>query len=123
MARRPLLITYLAVFIAIICEAEAAHDGSQKRQVVLQSACRQLQSYTAQAEQLAVLQERNRLAHELHDSVTQSLYSLTLFTEAARHMAEDLGEETIEQYIGQIGDIGQQALKEMRFLSLRTAAT
>jgi signal transduction histidine kinase len=64
----------------------------------------------------AITTERNRLARELHDSVTQSLYSLTLFSEAARHMAEDIGEESIEQYIGQIGVIGQQALKEMRLL-------
>jgi signal transduction histidine kinase/ligand-binding sensor domain-containing protein len=64
----------------------------------------------------AVAEERSRLARELHDSVTQSLYSLTLFTEAARHMVEDIGEENIEQYIGQIGVIGQQALKEMRLL-------
>jgi len=64
----------------------------------------------------AVTAERSRLARELHDSVTQSLYSLTLFSEAARHMAEEAGEEGIEQYIGQIGVIGQQALKEMRLL-------
>jgi len=69
-----------------------------------------------QAQQVAVVEERSRLARELHDSVTQSLYSLTLFSEAARHMAEEIGEETIEQYIGQIGVIGQQALKEMRLL-------
>jgi len=64
----------------------------------------------------AVSAERSRLARELHDSVTQSLYSLTLFTEAARHMAEEDGNESIEQYIGQIGVIGLQALKEMRLL-------
>jgi signal transduction histidine kinase/ligand-binding sensor domain-containing protein len=64
----------------------------------------------------AIAAERSRLARELHDSVTQSLYSLTLFTEAARHMAEEDGNETIEQYIGQIGAIGLQALKEMRLL-------
>jgi signal transduction histidine kinase len=34
------------------------------------------------AEQLAVMRERERLARELHDSVTQSLYSLTLLAEA-----------------------------------------
>ena len=33
-------------------------------------------------------------ARELHDSVTQSLSSLTLFTEAARHMAEEEGNES-----------------------------
>jgi len=64
----------------------------------------------------AVAEERSRLARELHDSVTQSLYSLTLFSEAARHMAEVEGNESIEQYIGQIGTIGLQALKEMRLL-------
>ena len=36
-----------------------------------------------QAEELAVLGERQRLARELHDSVTQSLYSVTLYTNAA----------------------------------------
>jgi signal transduction histidine kinase/ligand-binding sensor domain-containing protein len=64
----------------------------------------------------AVAAERSRLARELHDSVTQSLYSLTLFTEAARHMAEEAGNDNIEQYVGQIGTIGLQALKEMRLL-------
>jgi signal transduction histidine kinase len=118
----PLIFVYaviyflLAAFIAIIREAESAREKSQKQQTELQSAYQQLQFYTTQAEELAVLQERNRLARELHDSVTQSLYSLTLFTEAARHMAEELGEESIEQYIGQIGVMGQQALKEMRLL-------
>jgi signal transduction histidine kinase/ligand-binding sensor domain-containing protein len=64
----------------------------------------------------AVLEERNRLARELHDSVTQSLYSLTLFTEAARHLSEAIGDEKLEGYLGQIGNLGLGALKEMRLL-------
>jgi len=66
--------------------------------------------------QRAVMEERNRLARELHDSVTQSLYSLTLFTEAARHLAEEAGTDKLEGYLGQIGSLGTQALKEMRLL-------
>jgi len=106
----------LAALIAIIRDAEVAHEESVKQQGELQAAHQQLQIYTARAEELAVLQERNRLARELHDSVTQSLYSLTLFTEATRHMAEESGDENIEQYVRQIGVIGLQALKEMRLL-------
>ena len=64
----------------------------------------------------AINEERNRLAREMHDSVTQSLYSLTLFTEAARHLSEAAGDEKLEGYLGQIGSLGLQALKEMRLL-------
>ncbi|HSG18594.1 MAG TPA: two-component regulator propeller domain-containing protein [Anaerolineae bacterium] len=64
----------------------------------------------------AVAAERNRLARDLHDSVTQSLYSLTLFAEATRHAAEAQGDREVERQSSQIGRIAQQALKEMRLL-------
>jgi signal transduction histidine kinase len=41
-----------------------------------------------QAQKAAATEERHRLARELHDSVTQSLYSLTFFAEASRRLAE-----------------------------------
>src|SRR6185503_14530548 len=42
-----------------------------------------------EARDKAALEERNRLARELHDSVTQALYGVTLNAEAAkRHLAE-----------------------------------
>ena len=40
-----------------------------------------------QAQELAVVAERQRLARELHDAVTQSLYSQTLFTRSAINAA------------------------------------
>jgi len=68
------------------------------------------------AERLLVVQERNRLARELHDSVTQSLYSVTLFAEAGRRTALAADNEETAEYFTQIGKTGQQALKEMRLL-------
>lgn len=69
-----------------------------------------------QAERLLVVQERNRLARELHDSVTQSLYSVALFAEAGRRTALAANNEETADYFAQIGKSGQQALKEMRLL-------
>jgi nitrate/nitrite-specific signal transduction histidine kinase len=65
---------------------------------------------------LAVLEERNRLAHELHDSVTQSLYSLVLFAGAGQEVVKSGGLEPVKQLFGRIEDTAQQALKEMRLL-------
>jgi signal transduction histidine kinase len=69
-----------------------------------------------QAEQLAVMKERERLARELHDSATQSLYSLTLMAEAGQRLARAGEVERAEGYLARLGEIGQQALKEMRLL-------
>jgi PAS domain S-box-containing protein len=69
-----------------------------------------------QAQALATLQERQRLARELHDSVTQSLYSLTLLAEAGRRLAEAGNWGRVQTYLGRLGQTAQQSLKEMRLL-------
>ncbi|UCF59668.1 MAG: ATP-binding protein [Anaerolineaceae bacterium] len=64
----------------------------------------------------AVAAERSRLARDLHDSVTQSLYSLTLIAEAGQRMAR---EREIDKIVGaqaRLGEIAQQALQEMRLM-------
>jgi len=70
----------------------------------------------AQTQQEAALQERQRLARELHDSVTQSLYSMTLFAEAGRRLAETGDLEQVKTYLSRLGEIALQSLKEMRLL-------
>jgi len=69
-----------------------------------------------QAEEAAVLEERERLARELHDSVTQSLYSLTLFTEGSLELAKNGEIELVKHNLTRIGETAQQALKEMRLM-------
>jgi signal transduction histidine kinase len=68
------------------------------------------------AERLAVMEERQRLARELHDSVTQSIYSATLLTETARRSAAAQDLPSTQSYLEELGEIAQQALKEMRLL-------
>ncbi len=69
-----------------------------------------------QAEQAAVLEERARLARDLHDSVTQLLYSLGLFAEIGQRMADAEKWAQATDYLQRMGEIAQQALKEMRML-------
>jgi signal transduction histidine kinase len=69
-----------------------------------------------QASQVAVVAERERLARELHDSVTQSLYSLTLLAEASQRLVGTGDLEPVREYTLRLGEIAQQALREMRLL-------
>jgi|GEM_PF-1947239 len=68
------------------------------------------------AEEAGMMEERERLARELHDSVTQSLYSLTLFAEAGRRKVIAGQIDDVQGYLEQLSETSQQALKEMRLL-------
>jgi len=68
------------------------------------------------AGEAAVLAERGRLARELHDSVTQGLYSVTLYAEAAaRLLAGGKVSEAVD-HLREVGETAQEALREMRLL-------
>lgn len=70
----------------------------------------------AEARALAALEERQRLARDLHDSVTQTLYSLTLLAEASRRTAQRGDAGKVVENLARLGETAQQALKEMRLL-------
>lgn len=76
-----------------------------------------------QSAQLAAVEERNRLARDLHDSVSQELFSLTMLAAAARRVIERKPELVAVQ-LGEIQDTAQRALQETRslILALRPAA-
>ncbi|HLO04888.1 MAG TPA: GAF domain-containing sensor histidine kinase [Symbiobacteriaceae bacterium] len=65
--------------------------------------------------QTAVLEERNRLARELHDSVTQVLFGLTLNLESAAGLMERRPERAAE-LITRAQEMAAEALAEMRSL-------
>jgi signal transduction histidine kinase/putative methionine-R-sulfoxide reductase with GAF domain len=69
-----------------------------------------------QGREAAVMEERARLARELHDSVTQALFSITLLAEAGQRLAGGGNLERVGNYLRRLGDMSQQSLKEMRLL-------
>jgi nitrate/nitrite-specific signal transduction histidine kinase len=70
----------------------------------------------AKTRALAVLEERNRLARDLHDSVSQSLYGLVAFSGAGRDLIDANKIEPVREYLERIENTSQQALNEMRIL-------
>lgn len=67
-------------------------------------------------QKLAVIDERNRLARELHDSVIQSLYSLTLLGGGWSRFSPAEKAQEADVFVGEFSEIARQALKEMRLL-------
>jgi signal transduction histidine kinase len=67
--------------------------------------------------ELSILSERNRLALELHDVVSQKLFSLNLAAEAAATLLDrDPGEARPQ--IDRVRDLAREALSELRALIL-----
>jgi signal transduction histidine kinase len=69
-----------------------------------------------EAEKAAALAERNRLARELHDSVTQSLYSVTLYAEAVARLLGAGKTGPAAEHLRELGSTAREALREMRLL-------
>ena len=71
------------------------------------------------AEQTAALEERHRLARELHDSVSQALFSMTLHARTAQRHLESAGlaaDHPVAVEVEQLHGLTQAALAEMRAL-------
>ncbi|MFP4394005.1 MAG: ATP-binding protein [Anaerolineales bacterium] len=71
------------------------------------------------AEAAVVWEERQRLARDLHDSVTQILYSQVLFANAARKFLDVQHIERVSYYLGRLGESATMALREMRLMIYR----
>jgi signal transduction histidine kinase len=69
-----------------------------------------------QAQGKAALEERERLARELHDSVTQSLYGAALYAEAAGRALADGEPKPAADNLQELRVTIQEALAEMRLL-------
>jgi len=70
----------------MIRKAETTRIENQRTFDELRVAHHQLQDYAAQRQELAAAKERVRFARELHDSVTQTVFSMNLAAQTARYL-------------------------------------
>jgi signal transduction histidine kinase len=82
----------------------------------LQEAYRQLKDSAAQAEALAAAEERHRLVRELHDSLTQTLFSMNLSAQVAQlSMQEDARQ--VDEHLARLQTLSRSAASEVQALT------
>lgn len=86
----------------------------QKARLALAEANARLRGYTAQAEQLAAIQERNRLARDIHDGVGHHLTVVQMQLEAARAVLRTAEPERLDAMLATAQEQSGQALAEVR---------
>jgi signal transduction histidine kinase len=83
-------ILFVAVFADMRRKEQQAREHAEQLMAKLEAANLQLAAYATQAEELAMTQERNRLAREIHDNLGHYLTTVNVQIEAARAvMASD----------------------------------
>jgi signal transduction histidine kinase len=107
--------TFLASYSLTAHRAHTARVQNLTLGQELHATNRQLQTYAKQIEQMTVVRERHRLARELHDSVTQTIFSMTLTTQSALVLMER-DPSRLRSQLDRLTQLAQSALAEMRVL-------
>jgi PAS domain S-box-containing protein len=95
--------------------ADGTFAGAHGRVRDLREQVRMEEDLRRQASELATAGERARLARELHDSVTQALFSMTLTTRSIELLI-DRDPAEAKRMLGELRDLERDALAEMRAL-------
>ena len=119
-ARQTSLTTFRSQQIVFILSLVTLLVGAVVGGLVLQrESKRRIQTEVAlrQSEMAqAILKERNRLAGDLHDSVTQGLYGIVLHADAAIGQISAGDSDRASEYLQEIKETGKEGLAEMRLL-------
>jgi len=103
----------IPAFLIVNQEIEKARAESQLLIKELEVTHQQLELYSSQVGELAAIQERNRLARELHDTVSQLIFSISLTTRSAQLLLERDPARVKEQLI-RLQEMSADALSQLR---------
>lgn len=105
----------LSAYAVATAELEASRAESERVVADLEATQRRLEAYAGEIETLAGMEERNRLARELHDSVSQTLFGVQLLTSSARMLLES-DPDTARPQLERLQEQTKAALSHMRGL-------
>jgi signal transduction histidine kinase len=105
--------SFFGIFGSIMMQAQTERQKSQGLLEELQEAHHQLQDYVLRVEELAVAEERNRLAREMHDSLGHRLTVASVQLEGAQYLIPE-DPQRAAQKVEVVRDQVQEALGELR---------
>jgi NarL family two-component system sensor histidine kinase YdfH len=83
-------VLFVGIYVTLYNRQTEANERARTLLSELESANQQLSAYAAQVEDLTIAAERQRMARELHDTLSQGLAGLILQLEAAdAHLAQE----------------------------------
>ena len=104
------LFVLALVFILLLMNAVLSERQSRDK---LTAANEKLRQYALKIENQATLEERNRIAREIHDSLGHSLTALNLQLETATKLL-DANPEKAKAFLIRAKELGSQSLKDVR---------
>ncbi len=97
---------FVVIYVTLYSRQAEARERAQLLASELEAANRQLSDYAARVEDLTIAAERQRIARELHDTLSQGLAGLILQLEA---VDAHLGSQRVEKAKAIVGDAMTQA--------------
>jgi signal transduction histidine kinase len=106
-------IFFVAVFAQMRLNEQHAREQAEQLTMELEEANVQLAAYATQAEELAMIQERNRLAREIHDNLGHTLTIVNVQIEAAK-MVMDAEPDRALAAMNKAQQLAQEGLARVR---------
>ncbi len=106
-------VIFIMVFTQMAIGEEKARHEVERLARDLADANLRLREYTRQAEDLAIIQERNRMAREIHDGLGHYLTAINMQIQAAQavaHVSPDRSQSALEK----AQTLAQEALEDVR---------
>jgi signal transduction histidine kinase len=106
-------IVFVAVFADMRRKEQQAREHAEQLTAELEQANAQLAAYATQAEELAMTQERNRLAREIHDSLGHYLTTVNVQIEAAKVVMDSDPDRALDA-MNKAQELTQKGLNRVR---------
>jgi NarL family two-component system sensor histidine kinase YdfH len=108
------IVLFVTIYVSMYVRQAEARERAQSLLKDLEVANRQLSEYAAQVEDLTLANERQRMARELHDTLSQGLAGLILQLEAAEVHLEGNHLERVRSILKQSMEKARGTLREAR---------